>query len=117
MYNSQEVANNIRAIAKEQKKALGKMLEECELSKNALSSMQAGYMPQLENICKIADYLKCSIDALLGRDIKKIAPIETNLDDLTEVLMQLDINELIEVREYAKLLLLRKQAQAEPTNR
>ncbi len=68
MYNSQKVANRIKAYAKIKKVTTGKMLSECDLSKNALSSMQAGgYLPRLENILKISDYLDCSVDYLLGR--------------------------------------------------
>ena len=67
MYNSQDVVKNIKLVAKEQGKAVGKMLEDCGLSKNALSSMQSGYLPRTENLCKIADYLNVSVDYLLGR--------------------------------------------------
>lgn len=68
MNNSQEVANSIKKIAKLQKVAIGKMLSDCELSINTLASMQSGgYYPRLEAISKIADYLGCSVDYLLGR--------------------------------------------------
>lgn len=68
MYNSQEVANTIKSVAKTQNVTIGKMLSDCALSINTLSSMQSGgYYPRLEAICKIADYLKVSIDFLLGR--------------------------------------------------
>ena len=59
----------------DQRAAFQQMLSDCEISKNALSSMQAGgYLPRLENLIKIADYLNCSIDYLLGRDINEITP-------------------------------------------
>lgn len=68
MYNSQEIANKIKSIAKSQKITIGRMLSDCSLSINTLSSMQSGgYYPRLEAICKIADYLDCSVDYLLGR--------------------------------------------------
>lgn len=68
MHNSQEVANLIKSLAKSRKVAVGKMLSECNLSVNTLSSMQSGgYYPRLEAIAKIADYLGCSVDYLLGR--------------------------------------------------
>ncbi|MDY5941001.1 MAG: helix-turn-helix transcriptional regulator [Eubacteriales bacterium] len=68
MINSQELASNIKKTAKAQKIAVGKMLSDCGLSVNTLSSMQAGgYYPRLEAIAKIADYLNCSVDYLLGR--------------------------------------------------
>lgn len=68
MNNSQEVANTIKALAKSKKIAVGKMLSDCSLSVNTLSSMQSGgYYPRLEAIARIADYLDCSVDYLLGR--------------------------------------------------
>lgn len=68
MNNSQIIAATIKNRAKSQGVSIGTMLEKCEMSKNALSSMQSGgFMPRLENICKIADYLNCSVDYLLGR--------------------------------------------------
>lgn len=68
MNNSQEVANLIKTVAKSKKIAIGKMLSDCSLSVNTLSSMQSGgYYPRLEALAKIADYLDCSVDYLLGR--------------------------------------------------
>lgn len=68
MNTSQELAILIKEVAKSKKITIGKMLSECELSINTLSSMQSGgYYPRLEAIAKIADYLDCSVDYLLGR--------------------------------------------------
>ncbi len=74
MHNSQEVANSIKNLAKSKRIAVGKMLSDCSLSINTLSSMQSGgYYPRLEAIAKIADYLDCSVDYLLGRtDIPEV---------------------------------------------
>ena len=71
MYNSQELANAIKKAVKEQNTTVGKMLSDCGLSVNTLSSMQSGgYYPRLEAITKIADYLDISVDYLLGRDVQ-----------------------------------------------
>ena len=68
MNNSQEVATTIKTLAKSKKITIGKMLSDCDLSKNALSTMQSGgYLPRTETLAKIADYLDCSVDYLLGR--------------------------------------------------
>ena len=68
MHNSQEVATTIKSRAKSKKIAIGKMLSDCDISKNTLSSMQSGgYLPRVENIVRMADYLGCSVDFLLGR--------------------------------------------------
>lgn len=68
MHNSQEISNTIKNYAKSKKIAIGKMLSDCDLSKNTLSSMQSGgYLPRAETLIKIADHLNCSVDYLLGR--------------------------------------------------
>lgn len=74
MFDSTEIAKRIKETAKIQKLNTGEVLSECDLGKNALSNMQSGgFFPRLENIVKIADYLNCSVDYLLGRtDIPSI---------------------------------------------
>ncbi|MDE6707990.1 MAG: hypothetical protein K2K06_08150 [Oscillospiraceae bacterium] len=68
MKNSQEIAVTIKKMAKSQKVAIGKMLSDCDLNINLLSTMQSGgCFPRLEAIAKIADYLDCSVDYLIGR--------------------------------------------------
>lgn len=68
MRNSQEVALTIKALSKSKSIAIGTMLSDCDLSKNTLSSMQSGgFLPRAETLIKIADYLDCSVDYLLGR--------------------------------------------------
>ena len=68
MYDSQEVAFTIKQLAKNRNVKIKKMLADCELSINTLSTMQAGgSYPRMETIVKIAEYLNCSIDYLLGR--------------------------------------------------
>lgn len=68
MYNAQETAKRIKNKAKENNVLIKNMLEECDLSKNAISSMLSrGSWLQANNLAKIADYLNCSVDYLLGR--------------------------------------------------
>lgn len=83
MNNSQEVVKIIKETAKAKGIAVGKMLDACELSKNALSSMQSGYLPRTENLCKIADYLDVSVDFLLGRQKNNASE-----DDLRSVIIE-----------------------------
>lgn len=86
MKNSQEVAADIKRLASEQGVSAKDMLSECGLSKNALSSMQAGgYLPRVENLCKIADYLNVSVDALLGRDTKKAPDVSVRSEIIAKV--------------------------------
>ena len=68
MKTPQSTAERIKALAKEQKIAISKLLSDCEINKNALFTMKTeGYFPRVEAIIKIADYLDCSVDYLLGR--------------------------------------------------
>lgn len=68
MYNAQQTAEKIKFQAKSKNILIKNMLEECELSKNALSSMLSrGSWLQANNLARIADYLDCSVDYLLGR--------------------------------------------------
>ncbi len=68
MHNSQEVANTIKFLLKSKNITAGQMLSDCHLNKNALNTMQSGgYLPRVEALAKIADYLDCSVDYLLGR--------------------------------------------------
>ena len=74
MKTPQDTAERIKALAKEQKTSVSKLLSDCEINKNALFTMQTeGYYPRVEAIIKIADYLDCSVDYLLGRtDIPEV---------------------------------------------
>lgn len=68
MHDSQNVANIIKSLLKEKKVTVSQMLSDCELNKNALYTMQSsGYLPRVEALVRIADYLDCSVDYLLGR--------------------------------------------------
>ena len=74
MYSPQNISKNIKVKAKEISVSTGKMLSDCGFNKNALATMNAGHMPELEKLCIIADYLNCSLDYLVGRTIKNNAP-------------------------------------------
>lgn len=68
LYISSNIAEKIKTTAKLKNIQIKDMLAECELSKNTLSSMQAGgSIPKSDNLAKIADYLDVSVDFLLGR--------------------------------------------------
>ncbi len=67
-YESTKVAEKIKAILKTNKISASKMLIDCGMNKNALYTMQSsGYLPRLEAVAQIADYLDVSVDYLLGR--------------------------------------------------
>ncbi len=67
MYNNQNMADRIKLRAKYQKIALKKMLSDLELGINLVSQLANGQNITAINLARIADYLDCSVDYLLGR--------------------------------------------------
>ena len=70
MYKSSTVAENIKKTAKTKNIQLKDMLLELQLNKNTLSNMYNGSMLKGDSLARIADYLDCSVDFLLGRTDK-----------------------------------------------
>lgn len=65
---SSDVANQIKEYSKSKGYLVKDVLTECGLNKNALSIMLSrGSWIRADNLIKIADYLDCSVDYLLGR--------------------------------------------------
>ena len=68
MYISQDVARRIKFIARSKNVLIKDMLSSCELNRNTLTSMSSrGSWIYANSLAKIADYLDCSVDYLLGR--------------------------------------------------
>lgn len=67
MYESTIVAENIKKTAKISNIQLKDMLLDLHLNKNTLSNMYNGSMLKGDSLARIADYLDCSVDYLLGR--------------------------------------------------
>ncbi len=67
MYITQEIANKIKSLAKEQQVQLKTMLSDCNLGINSISEFSKGKELSCISLAKLADYLGCSIDYLLGR--------------------------------------------------
>ncbi len=67
MYNSHEIASRIKLTAKSKGIVLKVMLSECGLGINTISQMAKGNDMLSKNLARIADYLDCSVDYLLGR--------------------------------------------------
>ena len=67
MYDSQEIANRIKTQAKNKKIAIGSMLSDLTLGINLISHLAKGQNITAVNLARIADYLNCSVDYLLGR--------------------------------------------------
>ena len=70
LYTSHNLAISIKARAKVQKIAIKNMLIDCELGSNTMSALYHGKSIAFDSLAKIADYLDCSVDYLLGRTDK-----------------------------------------------
>ncbi len=67
MYNTQEIATTIKKTAKNKGIGLNELLPKCGLNINAISEFSKGKQMSVISFAKIADYLNCSVDYLLGR--------------------------------------------------
>ena len=67
LYNSPDVAIAIKLRAKAKNIAIKEMLTSIGLGINTLSHMNHGKSIAFDSLARIADYLDCSVDYLLGR--------------------------------------------------
>lgn len=67
MYVTQDIAERIRLQAKKREIKMREMLSQCELGINTISEFAKGKQISCISLAKIADYLDCSTDYLLGR--------------------------------------------------
>lgn len=67
LYNSPDVVIRIKSRAKEKDIAIKDMLVAIGLGINTLSHMNHGKAIAFDSLARIADYLECSVDYLLGR--------------------------------------------------
>ena len=67
MYDPEKIADSIKNRAKERNIQMKDMLLDLGLNKNTLSTMYNGSMLKGDSLARIADYLDCSVDYLLGR--------------------------------------------------
>ena len=67
MYITQDIANRIKLEAKSKKISMKTILSDCNMNINAISEFSKGKQMSCISLAKIADYLDCSVDYLLGR--------------------------------------------------
>lgn len=67
MYSAQELAVAIKQRAKDTDKIIKDMLVACSLNNNTMSGLYHDKAIAFDSLAKIADYLDCSVDYLLGR--------------------------------------------------
>lgn len=90
MYNSKNIATRIKDLAKRKNIKLNDMFEKIGLGKNTMANFKTS-MPKADNLAKIADFLNCSVDYLLGRtespniDYKSIKSVRPDEDIKTAI--------------------------------
>lgn len=67
MYNSEDIASRIKERTRQLGYNMKDMLPHCGLGINSVSQMSKGKDMLSKNLARIADYLDCSVDYLLGR--------------------------------------------------
>lgn len=67
LYDSIALAERIKNQAKDRNIQLKEMFDVLALSRNTLSSLRTGRMMAADSLARIADYLDCSMDYLMGR--------------------------------------------------
>lgn len=67
MYNAQTTKNNIKTLCKNKGINMETLLSECHLGVNAIRQINDIKGMASFSLAKIADYLDCSVDYLLGR--------------------------------------------------
>ncbi len=66
MYNSNNIAERIKNLAKQKGVSLAALLLDASLGRNTMANFKTS-MPKADNLARIADCLDCSVDYLLGR--------------------------------------------------
>lgn len=87
LYYAVEIAQRIKGLAKEKEITIKDMLIEIKLNKNSINTLSNGSMIQCDSLAKIADYLDCSVDYLLGRTPQKKYSIDSSTLSLNEQIM------------------------------
>lgn len=70
VYSAEVLSDRIKALARERGVMLKDILSACDLNINSLSQMSDKKGLSSFSLAKIADYLDCSVDYLLGRTDK-----------------------------------------------
>lgn len=67
MYITQNIVLRIKSTAKSKRITMKQLLSDCNLNINAISEFSKGKHLSCISLARIADYLDCSVDYLLGR--------------------------------------------------
>lgn len=70
VFNTKDIALRIKQLCKDKKMSVKSVLEECSLNKSFIYDLEKrGNVPSIEAFYNLANYLDCSVDYLLGRDL------------------------------------------------
>lgn len=67
MYDTHNLAELIKLTAKNRGVTMKEVLSGCNISGNTMSTLYHGKAISFDSLARIADYLDCSVDYLLGR--------------------------------------------------
>ena len=69
-----QLSERIKLLCKQNKVSVKSLLENCDMNRNTIYDLEKKCsFPSCDKIAKIADYLDCSVDYLLGRtDISEV---------------------------------------------
>lgn len=109
MYLAKITIERIQKRIKELGFTQKKVFAECNINEDTMKKMTDNKGMSSFSLARIADYLDCSVDYLLGRD-EVIRPHSESEWDV--ILSQMSDESLLLFRDYAKFLLW-KQAQAD----
>lgn len=94
MYNARSLGEKIKQLAKEKNVYIRDILISCNLSINTISQMTDKKGLSSFSLAKIADYLNCSVDYLLGRtdnpNFEKASEKKVSKQSLQAVIDQLE---------------------------
>lgn len=79
--DNRKLSQKIKKLCKIEKISVSFLLAECGLNKDFIYQIETrGQMPSIERVNRVADYLNCSVDYLLGRtDIPNVLDV-SNID-------------------------------------
>jgi len=104
MYIAQTTKDRIKFISKEKKINMETMLADCSLGINAVRQISDTKGMASFSLAKIADYLDCSVDYLLGRTETPNAIFSGAADaENTDYIMTSDLRETMLVLDYRSL--------------
>ncbi len=91
-YNGKHLAETIKNLAKRKGISVKRLLSDLELGKNYMAQISNNVIPGVDKIVKIAQYLNCPIDYLLGvDDMENLVSNNTKAEPTPYIIAYLDI--------------------------